>query len=216
MESNESTAVVVQEDNVPQLSEKGLAQAGTQIKLMNQFVKEQMKVDQDYGKIGPSKPTLFKSGAEKLENIFKLSHRFEQMEKTENWMKGLEFFFYRYKCIVYGKHGDIAECIGSANSKEPSRKNQNIYTLPNVIDKMAQKRAFVGAILSACRVSSQFTQDLEDMKGETVAKPLTNVVLECEKCGKSITQKVANWSAEKLGKVLCFDCQNPTEEKPVL
>lgn len=29
----------------------------------------------------------------------------------------------------------------------------------------------------------------------------------CEKCGESVTEKVANYSKDKYGKVLCFDCQ---------
>ena len=29
----------------------------------------------------------------------------------------------------------------------------------------------------------------------------------CEKCGTGVTEKVANYSKDKYGKVLCFDCQ---------
>src|SRR3990167_2926627 len=42
-------------------------------------------------------------------------------------------------------------------------ENDEIYSQVNTILKMAQKRALVGAALSACRLSEIFTQDMEDM-----------------------------------------------------
>lgn len=45
-------------------------------------------------------------------------------------------------------------------------------------------------------------------KAET---PTNKVVVEktcvCEKCGEGVTEKVANYSKDKYGKVLCFNCQ---------
>lgn len=41
--------------------------------------------------------------------------------------------------------------------------------------------------------------------------PADKIVVEktcvCEKCGAGVTEKVANYSKDKYGKVLCFDCQ---------
>lgn len=41
--------------------------------------------------------------------------------------------------------------------------------------------------------------------------PTNKIVVEktcvCEKCGEGVTEKVANYSKDKYGKVLCFDCQ---------
>lgn len=41
--------------------------------------------------------------------------------------------------------------------------------------------------------------------------PADKIVVEktcvCEKCGTGVTEKVANYSKDKYGKVLCFDCQ---------
>ncbi len=49
-------------------------------------------------------------------------------------------------------------------------ENDDPYTLVNTLQKMAQKRAFVGAVLLATNASAVFTQDLEDMvvEGEVV------------------------------------------------
>ncbi len=43
------------------------------------------------------------------------------------------------------------------------QQNKDIFSLKNTIIKMAQKRAFVGAMLLATGASEFFTQDLEDM-----------------------------------------------------
>lgn len=43
--------------------------------------------------------------------------------------------------------------------------NENIYSLVNTLDKMAQKRALIAAVLIAAGASEFFTQDIEDMPG---------------------------------------------------
>lgn len=42
-------------------------------------------------------------------------------------------------------------------------ENDDIYTDVNTIEKMAKKRAMIDAVLSACRLSAVFTQDMEDI-----------------------------------------------------
>ncbi len=42
--------------------------------------------------------------------------------------------------------------------------NERIYDQVNTLIKMAEKRAFVGALIIAARLSAMFTQDLEDMR----------------------------------------------------
>ena len=46
--------------------------------------------------------------------------------------------------------------------------NDDIASLKNTIMKMAQKRAYVGSIMTACNASEFFSQDLEDMAKETL------------------------------------------------
>lgn len=199
MEKIIETKAVAVKDIVPKF-EITVPEAKQRLKELNDFIKTVMVNKVDYGTIpGINKPTLFKSGAEKLENIYGLYHEFESLDKKEDWDKG--FFFYRYKCIVFRRKDQIkvSEGIGSCNNKEKSRIGQDPYNVINTIDKMAQKRAFVAAILSACRVSSEFTQDVEDIK-----KTGSN----CIGCGVEINDKVKTFSIGKYKKALCMKCQN--------
>ena len=60
-----------------------------------------------------------------------------------------------------GKEYDAWE-IGGDEYRIP---NNNVFTIVNTIDKMAQKRAFVAAVLVATGASAYFTQDVEDFPG---------------------------------------------------
>jgi len=159
------------QDTVPKF-EISVEEAKRRVDQVNAFISTQMVDKKDYGTIDGfgNKPTLFKPGAEKFETIYGLYHEFEELDKIIEPEDGWVMF--RYRCVVYNKKTGLkhSECIGSANSKEPRQKRKDgsykdIYMSINTIDKMAQKRAFVGAILSACSLSNKFTQDIEDMKG---------------------------------------------------
>jgi len=190
-----------------------------QIDSMKKFIISVMKPKVDYMELA-GKSCLLKSGAEKLENLHGFSHQFATVEKVEDFEKG--FFFYRYKCIVKNRSGRaVSECIGSANTKEKGRAGQDPYSLVNTIDKMAQKRAYVGAIIAACRVSSDFTQDLDDSP-EVEQKHERKVVnaspgvkkeeLKCNDCGAAITEAVRKYSTQYLGEPLCMVCQKNAKQ----
>jgi hypothetical protein len=49
--------------------------------------------------------------------------------------------------------------------------NPDVYTLPNTLMKMAQKRAMIGASLLACRASENFTHDVEEEEAGSQAAP---------------------------------------------
>ena len=81
--------------------------------MLIRFVNEQMSEGDDYGVIpGTSKPSLYKAGAEKLENIFGFYHKFTELNRIEDFEKGL--FFYRYRCEVFSRKngGKVGECVG--------------------------------------------------------------------------------------------------------
>lgn len=193
-----------------------------QINSMKEFISKVMRPKVDYMELA-GKSCLLKSGAEKLENLHRFSHQFATVEKVEDFEKG--FFFYRYKCIVKDKSGRaVSECIGSANNKEKGRAGQDPYSLVNTIDKMAQKRAYVGAIIAACRVSSDFTQDLDDSP-DVEQKQERKVVnafpgvgkqtLVCADCKKVITESVYKFSTQKFDRPLCIPCQDLEKQKGV-
>lgn len=144
-----------------------MEEAKERIAMLQNFVKEMMIPNIDYGVI-PScnKPTLFKAGAEKLCDIFGFSKQLEILNRIEDWEKGI--FNYEVKVILINKKTGIieAEGIGACNSKERKYKGQDSYSIVNTILKMAKKRALIDAVLSATRSSDIFTQDIEDMNIE--------------------------------------------------
>ncbi|MEM4721744.1 MAG: hypothetical protein QXT73_06780, partial [Candidatus Methanomethylicaceae archaeon] len=154
-----------------------LEEVRTQLETVNkyqQLVQKLLVKDVDYGIIpGTNKPTLLKPGAEKLAKIHGLVDEYELIKVIENWEK--PFFYYMFKCRL--KHANtgivVSEGIGSCNSLETKYRwkkgkngrveNDEVYTIVNTIAKMAKKRAMVDAVLSACRLSAIYTQDVEDL-----------------------------------------------------
>ena len=149
-----------------------LEQAKERIGMLQNFIRDMMAEGVDYGIIpGTDKRCLFKSGAEKLCDIFGFSKRIEIVSRVENFEKGI--FHYEVKAILVSKrNGEVeAEGVGSCNNMERKFRSQDACSVANTILKMAKKRAFVDAVLSATRSSDLFTQDVEEedeqkLKGE--------------------------------------------------
>jgi hypothetical protein len=187
--------------------EISINESKNRFKELKDFIKQQMKDGEDYGIIpGCKKPSLYKAGAEKLEFIMGFYHTFTLMNSITDFEKG--FVYFQYKCELFHKKNNIkaGECIGSCNNKEKGRSNQDMFTTVNTIDKMAQKRAYVGAVLSAARASASFTQDIED-NPEIVAPEERKKVNGCSKCNADITDAVRKFSIDKFGSALCMECQ---------
>lgn len=90
----------------------------------------------------------------------------------------------------------------------------------NTILKMAKKRAQIDAVLTVASLSEIFTQDFDDLPEDE--KPTTKPIVEglkeqvkkseekklyCSSCNKEVSQKVADFSQDKFGTILCMDCQ---------
>jgi hypothetical protein len=150
-----------------------LNEAKARLSMLQQFVKEMMIKGVDYGLIPKcDKPSLFKSGAEKLSDVYGFSKQFEVINRIEDWTNGI--FHYEIKSILISKNtGQVeAEGIGSCNNKERKYKSSDPFTIVNTILKMAKKRAFIDAVLSATRSSAFFTQDIEDYEDISSLKPV--------------------------------------------
>lgn len=140
-----------------------LEQAKERISMLQNFIRDIMVEGVDYGSLpNTDKRCLFKSGAEKLCDIFGFAKKIEIINRVEDFEKGI--FHYEVKAILINKrNGEIeAEGVGSCNNMERKYKNQDAYSVVNTILKMAKKRAFVDAVLSATRSSDIFTQDVEE------------------------------------------------------
>ena len=56
------------------------------------------------------------------------------------------------------------------NQSVGEQKNFDTAEQVNTFQKMAQKRAYIGAILIVCNLSEYFTQDIEDMDGMSISR----------------------------------------------
>jgi len=197
---------------------------------LREITKKALTKGVDYDEIpGTNKPSLLKAGAENLLRFYGLGHRVEKTESVMDWDRGL--FYFEYKVTVYRRLEDgsefvLSECYGSANSKEPKfhkKRNgdlRNPFELVNTLQKMAIKRALVGAALQATGASGLFTQDVEDMEIEVQAGPEKQVPK------KKATTKQVNYiyklakdkgiDEELLGKVLAkaFGVSKPEDLGP--
>lgn len=152
-----------------------LHDAKERISMLQDFVKEMMIPGLDYGVIPKcEKPSLFKAGAEKLCDIFGFSKHVEVINRVEDWDNGL--FHYEVKATLINKRSGYieAEGVGSCNNREKKYATSSPFNIINTLLKMAKKRAFVDAVLSATRSSGLFSQDLEDMEDYELAPPKEN------------------------------------------
>jgi len=93
---------------------------------LKRFIHEVMVLDVDYGKIpGTPKETLYKSGAEKLLEVYGYSYEANVVERVEDWTGkmfggGQPFFHYEVAVDVYSKRSGalVGRGIGSCNSRE--------------------------------------------------------------------------------------------------
>lgn len=144
-----------------------LQEAKGRLEMLQQFVRDFMIPGVDFGLIpNCPRPSLLKSGAEKLCDVYGFSKHVEVMNRCEDWEKG--FLHYEIKVILLNKKTNLveAEGIGSANSRERKYAKQDPYSLSNTLLKMAKKRALVDAVLSSTRSSGIFTQDIEELNFE--------------------------------------------------
>jgi hypothetical protein len=126
-------------------------------------------------KAGTNKPSLMKAGAERILKSFGCTARYELIVsevdhfKEVKWEKrdksGTSIGLYRYtiKCEIVSQNGSVVgDCLGSCSTLE-SKYIDRPRDMENVVLKMAQKRALVGATLNAFSISDRFTQDVEDL-----------------------------------------------------
>lgn len=141
--------------------------------------------DIDFGVIpGTKRPSLFKSGAEKIVGAYQLMPRYSIESKIEQYDQKNAFFMYVVKCsLVKGfmdaeghyAETEYASAYGSANTGEKRNGFNDACNSANSTLKMAMKRSLVSCALSISSLSSMFTCDIED---ETVTKKATEFINE--------------------------------------
>jgi len=137
-----------------------------------------------YGVIpGCKKPSLWKPGAEKLCAAYRLEPEFETTSRddpnrTINWQKwdynkrkqveGVTRGYIEYdsRCsLTHIPTGEVwaSNVSGSCNNFESKYRSLNPYDVKNTLEKMAEKRSLVAAVLIGTAASDIFTQDIEDL-----------------------------------------------------
>lgn len=126
-------------------------------------VAKYLKAGRDYDRLpNTSKPTLLKSGAEILADVYGFRTSAKVINRIENYDK--QFVLYEVCVTVVDKDGNIvAEGLGSCNSRERKYLKSDFATILNTVLKIAKKRAYVDAVLTATHASKVFTQDIEDI-----------------------------------------------------
>jgi hypothetical protein len=90
-----------------------------------EFVKGYLVPDEDYGTIpGTAKPTLYKSGADKLCEIYGLADEYEFVTQVEKFEADPPLFDYTLKCILTSRRDSrlVGTGVGSCNSYEGKYK----------------------------------------------------------------------------------------------
>jgi len=131
---------------------------------IKRFIDTVLVAGVDYGTIPHcSKPSLLKSGAEKILTYLGLVARTEIVNRFEDYNTG--FFSYEVKVYVIDEFTGVIKGVGvaAANTKESKYAKGSGFNYQNVVMKMAKKRAFVDAALNVGNLSACFTQDVEDM-----------------------------------------------------
>ena len=145
---------------------KKVAQTTADLADIDTIIATQLKLGTDYAYIPGCgrKPALLKAGAEHLAAIFGFRSTSEIVHRIEDVKDG--FILYEIATTLYDQQGNIvATGLGSCNSRE-RRYTRDFADSLNTIIKMAKKRSYVDAVLTACHASGVFTQDIKDIGRE--------------------------------------------------
>ena len=121
----------------------------------------------DFGVIPKTKkPSLYKSGAEKICFAYGLMQRYYTETKIEQ-IEPEPFFYYVVRCdlvklLPTGQEIVFTSGYGSANTKEKRNGFNSAFDSANATLKMAVKRSLVSAAIAVCGGSDLFTMDIED------------------------------------------------------
>lgn len=161
-------------------------------------------VSADYGSLPGTRERkiLFKPGAEKLCMVFRLTPHYEVAYEP----LGGEHFRTRVICTLRHIESGNQWGSGMASCSTMEKKyryrwvngrqvdNPEIADLYNTVDKMAAKRAYVAAVISATGVSDMFTQDIGDDETHDVtppASPAARPASSAKAKGKAFVDKAA-------------------------
>jgi hypothetical protein len=217
--SNENNLVVLEPATLSlNLNDRALQDLQTQRGQLREFIKSQLVREVDFGVIpGTPKACLYKPGAEKLAKLFRLGSRIVASDRELSKEDNFAMFTYRIEVFHIPTGAAIAQCEGSANSQEKKYKSRPAVDMINTLQKMAQKRAYVGAMIIATGASDFFTQDVEDSfedkagsvqaqaapQPKPAARTVAPSIGECVHCGSGNVMV----SIHQANTLYCRDCK---------
>lgn len=164
----------------------GVTEIRKRTRAVQEVMRGVMREGTHYGTIpGTPKPSLWKAGAEVLCMTFRLAPLLESRVTVDapesEWIftttkrdgsiltgTCLGFFEVEASCSIQGPTGDtLSRCSARCNNREAKYRGLSFFDIRNTIQKMAEKRAFVSAVLMATGASDIFTQDMEDFPDVT-------------------------------------------------
>lgn len=194
-------AVVNPLDLEPAAFRAGLDRRKENRKALIEWVRDALVEGRDFGSVstkrGPSKPSLWKPGAEKICGMLGVTPTFPTLVEYEQAaIKGIEVKSIVLRCEITNSSGAIiAHGVGG-------RSLEQDYGDLNKALKMAEKSAHIDATLRMAGLSEIFTQDIEDMppqvvsiKGDPKPQPPKPVAKPAPKLPTNETRK---WMIEKL------------------
>jgi len=168
----------------------GVAEIRKRTHAIQEVMRGVMKEATHFGTIpGTPKPSLWKAGAEVLCMTFRLAPLLDSRVTVDDldgeWaytgsrrdgtiVTGtcVGFFEVEATCTIQGPACEIlSRCSARCNNREAKYRGLSLFDVRNTVQKMAEKRAFVSAVLMATGASDIFTQDIEDFP-ELVGVPI--------------------------------------------
>lgn len=118
-----------------------------------------------------NKPTLYKSGAEKILLGMGVPYNVEIIDSYKDYTEG--FFYYEVMAKAYDNKGNVVRVgVGCANTNEKNNGAASAFDTANSMLKKAKKRAIVDLAISLASASDWFVQDIEDTQNEERMKNL--------------------------------------------
>lgn len=217
VEATPTQAVAIRQDQAvvnpldldPAMFKAGLDRRKENRKLLIDWVKSALVEGTDFGRIptkrGPSKPSLWKPGAEKICGMLGVTPTFPTLKDYEQAaLNGTKIKSIVMRCEITNSSGAIiAHGVGGRDLEQD-------YGDLNKALKMAEKSAHIDATLRMAGLSEIFTQDIEDMKVEPQpqavpkqgSKPKTDVKAPSSPVAaskpRSATAATRTWFAEQV------------------
>lgn len=161
----------------------------------------------DFGRYGKAnKPTILKSGAEKILLEYGITTKFFIENAVEHFGEdgSAPFFFYRVRGEFWKGDTLITTTVASANSNESACGRASKFDVANQRLKIARKRALVDGAILIAGIGGLFTADLEDSTLDTT---------DFAKVAQSVTRPDDKISAKQVKRLYTLCTQNSVDSE---